>query len=40
LVHLALRLEVLRFNNLFFSMNSVRWLHIESFHRRSLAPVR
>jgi len=37
---LALRLEVLMFNNLFISTNSVRFVQIESFHRRSLAPIR
>jgi hypothetical protein len=27
-------------NNFFFSMNSLPWVHVESYQRRSLAPVR
>jgi hypothetical protein len=39
-VRLALRLEVLVLNNLFFIMNSFRLVYFESHQRRSLAPVR
>jgi hypothetical protein len=27
-------------NNFFFSMNSLLWVHVENYQRRSLAPVR
>jgi hypothetical protein len=27
-------------NNFFFSVNSLPWVHVEAFQRRSLAPVR
>jgi hypothetical protein len=26
-------------NNFFFSVNSLRWVHIEAYQRRSLAPI-
>jgi hypothetical protein len=27
-------------NNFFFSVNSLPWVHVENYQRRSLAPVR